>query len=604
MGTYFHRLTQVKTGFIPNKFVVYDTESKVEKINGDEIHSLRLGIACFINRKSGRRKYITFYSPSEFSEFVTSLNFSKIYVFAHNQHFDFQMINGFVEFSKLGWKVKMFVLDSDLFIVNFVKDKQSILFIDSFNYFKESIESLGKIIGLEKMKVDFGNVSDSDLTVYCRRDVDILLQIMLNFMNFVSENRFGRFSMTVAGQAFQAFRASFMKKEILIHSNKVAQDLEIESYKGGRNEIFRIGDINNVSIVDINGLYPFVMKNNIYPTELIGVRKNISSKELIFLIENGYLVVADLLIDTMEPVFAKKVLINGVSKLIFPVGVFRAVLTTPEVKYLISIGKILKVFLVAVYRGDFVFSSYVDSLYSLRLGFKKEGNEIYEKITKLLMNSLYGKFAQRRDEYLFIGDAPKETTLIENVLDEDGSNYMYIVFAGGAWKKIKSDVPSKHSFIAIASHVTAYARLYLYDMMKRVGIRGVDYFYCDTDSLFLSANGFANLTDFLGVELGQFKVLNRNVNVTILGLKDYIVGKEVKTKGIKKDAIKISENTYEQEQFLKIRSLLRKGITDKVIIRKIRKVCKRRYDKGIIMDSLLVMPFIFENDKLLSKIVG
>ncbi len=45
------------------------------------------------------------------------------------------------------------------------------------------------------------------------------------------------------------------------------------------------------------------------------------------------------------------------------------------------------------FSSAFIFNDYVDKFYKM----KKEGDAITKSISKLLLNGLYGKFAQRRD---------------------------------------------------------------------------------------------------------------------------------------------------------------------------------------------------------------
>ncbi|GAI51205.1 unnamed protein product, partial [marine sediment metagenome] len=86
-------------------------------------------------------------------------------------------------------------------------------------------------------------------------------------------------------------------------------------------------------------------------------------------------------------------------------------------------------------------------------------------------------------------------------------------------------VESFNSFPAISSEVAAYARLYLWELMKQAG-EG-NYFYCDTDSLFVNESGLYNLGDKLNnTELGGLKIIEKMDWVDIRGLKDYTTGRK------------------------------------------------------------------------------
>ncbi|GAI59111.1 unnamed protein product, partial [marine sediment metagenome] len=154
-----------------------------------------------------------------------------------------------------------------------------------------------------------------------------------------------------------------------------------------------------------------------------------------------------------------------------------------------------------------------------------------------------------------------------------------------------------NSFPAISSHVTAYGRLFLYDLMKQVG-EG-DYYYCDTDSLIVNSAGLKKLKDRLDEYLlGYIKVQKKVTSFKIRGLKDYTIGKKEVIKGIKKDAVKITEGMYEQSFWPTIRGLLRRRSPDRYVIGKTLKVLERKYSKGNVSRNGQVTPFVLDESGL------
>ena len=57
-----------------------------------------------------------------------------------------------------------------------------------------------------------------------------------------------------------------------------------------------------------------------------------------------------------------------------------------------------------------------------------------------------------------------------------------------------TDVLAYDSCPIIASTVTAYARCYLFDIMRKAGLENV--LYCDTDSVFLTEDGYEGIRSF------------------------------------------------------------------------------------------------------------
>jgi hypothetical protein len=138
-----------------------------------------------------------------------------------------------------------------------------------------------------------------------------------------------------------------------------------------------------------------------------------------------------------------------------------------------------------------------------------------EKIVyKLLLNSLYGKFAESPEKQALLINPPK--------ID---SEKMRLYFPG-AWLAT-TEVPIPHEHVAIAAHITAIARRSLYEWLT---LCEPDYYYCDTDGFAVDAN-----LD-VGPNLGELKLEKRLKEARFQAPKVYRymdeTGKEViKAKG-------------------------------------------------------------------------
>jgi hypothetical protein len=111
---------------------------------------------------------------------------------------------------------------------------------------------------------------------------------------------------------------------------------------------------------------------------------------------------------------------------------------------------------------DYVFRDYVNFMYKRRKESNSEFNNIFYK---LLMNSLYGKFATQfyntkyvsRDE---LKDMPSEF-LEQNIIMKIEDNYYSITDALMKKQLAKNDI------VHLASNVTSYARMVMYEMFKK-----------------------------------------------------------------------------------------------------------------------------------------
>ena len=391
-----------------------------------------------------------------------------------------------------------------------------------------------------------------------------------------------------------AYLFGFYKAKIYIHNNREAIDLEREAYKGGRTECFYLGDLNdeNYYIVDVNSLYPAVMRDNLYPVKYVEIAHKVKENDLRHRLENQA-VVAKVLIETDEPAYAVRR-----DRTIFPVGCFWAYLTTPELKYALDKGHIREIKEAVFYEQADIFSGYVDRFYSLRQRFAKEGNAEYVELCKKLLNSLYGKFGQKGDVWQKIGDCPGERDRVEECFMPGTNRRSSIRYLLGEIFELVGQRETFDSFPAIPAHVSAYARMYLYELMKQTGIG--NYYYCDTDSLIINEAGLCNLKNQVdSYTLGSLKIVERTQSVTIRGLKDYSIGTKQVVKGVRKNAVKIADGVYEQQLWPSFKGLLRSGDVNTYTIKKQRKVLKRKYTKGHVSKAGIVTPFVLDESAVL-----
>jgi DNA polymerase elongation subunit (family B) len=374
---------------------------------------------------------------------------------------------------------------------------------------------------------------------------------------------------------------------IYIHNNAEAITMEREAYKGGRCECFVIGDLSGQPfyIVDVNSLYPYVMKAYKLPHKYCELSHRTTVKKLGQML-NNHAVVARVRIETDEPVYAIKT-----GRTIFPVGTFDTTLCTPELQYAIDHNHIVKVYDAVEYEQANLFSSYVTTMLVLRNECKANGNKAYAELVKVLMNSLYGKFGQKAEDWIRIGAAPGEPDREEMILHEPPKRPTRLRYLLGEVFELKRYGEAFNSFPAIAAHVTAYARLYLWELMQACG-KG-NYVYCDTDSLMVTDVGLDNLSSYMSAtELGKLKLEKTVESLVIRGLKDYTADEKVVIKGIRKTAHKVSDGVYTQEQWPTFKGLFKSSDANRYVVKNVTKHLTREYTKGTVGTDGIVTPFV------------
>ncbi len=592
-----HCLKREKTLAIPRHLIFFDVETKQEVLpNGSIRQKFKLGWACYYRRGYGRNldklEWYNFNDTLSFWQFVLSHTERKrkLWVLARNLVFDFTLTKGWKNLREGGFKLKFFHSSGSTNIISVRGKKGSIVFLDIMNWFRESLAKTGERIGIPKLKIDFETCTDSFLNTYCKRDVEIEFENFKRFIKFLEANSISRLCYTRGSTAMAAYLFRHYNTKIYIHNNEQAINLERDSFRGGRTECFYLGDLKgeNYYILDVNSLYPYVMRNNLYPTKYSQITHQLSCKDLQCALTSKS-AIARVLIDTNEPVYAVRR-----KRTIFPIGRFWVTLTTPELKYALEHNHILKIEQAVFYEQANIFKSYVDKFYELRQEFKSAGVAEYEEFCKYLMNSLYGKFGQKADVWKKIGDCPNEPDRVETLFTAGRKGIKQIRYLLGEIFELTGYEESFNSFPAIASHVTAYGRLHLWELMKQTGKE--NYFYCDTDSLIVNEVGLCNLENQINALcLGSLKVVNTLTNIVIRGLKDYSIGEKQVIKGIRKNAVRISEGVYQQEQWPSFRGLLRAKQPNIYTVKRITKVLSREYTKGHVNYDGLIDPLVLSD---------
>ena len=591
-----HSLNREKTLAIPRSMILVDTESTCEVLpNGDNFQKLRLGWGVYYQPKYGRhlerKDWFHFDDCKSFWSMVEShtARKTKLWVIAHNLNYDFTILQGWKYLKMLGYKLKFFHNSGVTSIISVRKKGSSIVFLDSMNWFPESLEKCGARLGIPKINVDFDNCTDEQLSMHCKRDVEILLGVIKDFIGFLTSNHISRLCYTRASVAMAAYLLNYYDHKIYIHNNEQAIEIERQSYRGGRTECFYLGELKDgpYYILDVNSLYPSIMVDNPYPVKYKKILHESTPAELTTLLEK-YSCIAQVRINTDEPVYAMKQ-----DRTVFPVGVFWVTLCTAELKYALEHNHIVEVGNMVVYEQAHIFTRFVNRMYSLRQKFKTDGNESYDVLCKYILNSLYGKFGQKADVWEKIGKAPDEADRVEVVYyPSENRRGMIRYLLGEVWELVGYE-EAFNSFPAISSEVTAYARMYLYSIMKQAG-RG-NYFYCDTDSLIVNEVGLCKLKSYChDTKLGSLKVQETSSEICIKGLKDYETDSKTVIKGIRRNAVEIGTGVFQQEQWPSLKGMLRSGQSDGYTVKTIVKTLRRAYTKGVVRQTGWVDPFDFQ----------
>lgn len=385
-------------------------------------------------------------------------------------------------------------------------------------------------------------------------------------------------SITLAQLALRIYRTNYLK--FPIPNYRPIEDDIRKSYFGGRTEIFKMYG-ENLNYYDVTSLHPYVMHERYMP-----VGKPIKDADMKISEFGICKVTVEAPKDIKIPLLPHK--IRG--KLIFPRGKWTGFYCTPELQKAEKLGYKIEVHYGYKFKAAKIFTNYIDELFKLKQSNSKDS--VNYMVSKLLMNSLYGKFGQRREKQQII-IFPKNLEGLEP-LDFFGDLPVYS-------KKVESK--AKHILPAIASFVSSYARIHLYEKgFEAATALGGNIYYCDTDSVITDVKlpigtMLGDLTDELpeGIKEGIFLLPK------MYGIKTN-TGEYVKCKGFPKKLFDyniykqaylsgdMSAFRYEDEKIATPFESMRRNKSFVSMIKRSRSVIQR-YDKRIVVNGIDTEPY-------------
>lgn len=590
-----HVLKTLVKGLGRMRFIFFDVETKTAyEEDGKMYQEMRLLTANMVNYIPGKSFTVADTlqekNPDYFRDWVVwhAKPRQILYVLSANIWFDIRNSGLFVGLMHDKWEIKLFHCRGWTNIIKLKKGPLTLMFLNMQQLIPVSVKAYGDMVGLEKMDMNVHFWDDKAIMEYCQRDTDIITKVFSQWLDFVYRHDLGKFSFTLASQAFTAYRHRFMSEKINIHRCDWLTRFERECYYGGRTEIFYQGRIPEGKIygLDVNSMYPYVMKEYTMPVRWVGSHKLPPVWWLTYFLYR-YCCMAWCALDTPEPVYPKRIQ----KKLCFPTGKFLTYLTHSELEYAYKHKHIKGIYMLILYKKRIIFDDYVDYFHDLKNKYQKEENEAYRFMTKRMMNSLYGKFGQKVDKLFFEEEMTEERYHHETVVDGDtGIRYKELWLGKKRTVYEESASDAGESLVAIPAHITGCARMYLWELICKAGRENV--YYCDTDSLFVSGIGYERLKGKIHPgKLGALELEKESDNVTIWGPKDYEFAGKVCIKGVKKGTKQQADGGYAQLQFPGFRSDLSAGLDKPYAIKKLTKYLKRKYTKGIVLPSGRVTPF-------------
>jgi hypothetical protein len=338
------------------------------------------------------------------------------------------------------------------------------------------------------------------ISKYLKSDCVYLHELISGFVS-----RFG-LRLTQAGAAMAQWKT--ISDRAVPSTDKDFYDLLSPYYYGGRVECFRSGVIDeSFAVYDINSAYPYAMQQkHPYSGSFSQVEAFIPDADFykVECVSRGAFPFRGM----GQP--------NEFAGLRFPNDGERRIYTVTGWEYqaakdtgTISDDVVLESI---VFDEHIDFSSYIQHFYDMRMKARAEKDAAGDLFAKLLMNSLYGKFASNPEHYRDYMIVPMD---VIGGLEAEGWEFAGELGPWGLAERKLDEVKQRYYNVATGASITGYVRAMLWRAIA--SSKGV--LYCDTDSIAVSRKGDAVT---LGDKLGQWKHEGDFDRAGIAGKKLYI----------------------------------------------------------------------------------
>lgn len=336
-------------------------------------------------------------------------------------------------------------------------------FRDSSALLPFSLKSISENFGVANKKGEWDHTKtrcySNKLGEYLRSDCYALHQSLQKFFSWPLIERSGP-AWTMASQAMRVFRTYL--KEPIYGLGITESEYCRQGYLGGRTEIFKpFCDAGPLYEYDVNSLYPYCMSENFFPS---------GPSYFTYEFERKKLGIFKAQVTCPSDMYLPCLGIVRDGKYIFPTGTFSGYWTTSELLYAESLGYKIEVKSGIVFTDKKkLFHDFIKDLYQIRKTSPK--NSVSDIMAKLLMNSSYGRWGM---------DPNKENISFE--MKEGSEEYETIKVGKKNIQLFKEPVfLNTFSHVAIAAHVTSYARIHMHRIMAPIAH---SVYYTDTDSIF------------------------------------------------------------------------------------------------------------------------
>ncbi len=424
-------------------------------------------------------------------------------------------------------KIDIIIRDNIIYEIILTYNNKKIIFRDSYLLFPVSLEKMSLLFNLKyKKDINWNHLSNIEdfnsknfvesLKEYCLNDTYVLREAFNLYIQLISKKFQLNLldNLTLSSLSLKIFRLHYYDyKNSPIDNLNNNFDLFIrKAFKGGVVEVYKPYLINGYHY-DVNSLYPFVMSNNDMPIKspkFIEINSNFNINNFF-----GFLEVE---VESPKELYIPFLVhTDKLGRLISPLGKWKDVYFSEEIKYAIKLGYKFKYIKAVEFEKNKIFKNFVINLYNERL---EQVNTPLSNIIKLLLNSLYGRLGMKNENFSseitsnnseilnnnFFSKQIKSINYLNNKVIYNFKkivDYTFIIKSYLSNISLSKDINQilnqkfmsyklQNTAVQISAAVTAYGRI---EMYKYKSLKDINIYYTDTDSIYTDKSLSENLID-------------------------------------------------------------------------------------------------------------
>ncbi len=564
----WHYVAPNETTRVPRRLIFVDCESASDRNASGHEQRWALAVARMVTTRRDRRRqdeWATFDDPEILWKQVAAWcgASSRTVLYTHNLGYDVRIAEALTELPRQGWALIAHNLATKGAWLIWRRGRATLHMCDSAAIFPTVLAKVGAAIGLGKLPLPGPGAAGVGLYSRCWRDVEIMSEAVLRYLDWIETDDLGNWQATGAGQSWATFRHRFMKAHLLVHGDSEALAAERRAMWTGRCEAYWHGELKRqvVHEWDLELAYGTICRDENVPIRLLGAmpagfdwRAVLSSATTA--------VLAEVRVDTASPVVPAA----HAGRIVWPAGRFTTTLWDVEIAAALKAGARVEVIRGWLYRKAPALHDWAVWCIG-QVKAAEDGTDPWKRIVcKHWLRALVGRMAMTYTDWEPFAVAPVPDVSSMPLYDAaTGETHTMMQVGQDVWID-RGQVEWQQSIPMVTGYVQAIARVRYWTILTEAPPDAA--LYGDTDSILVTDRHlFAMQAVADAHPEWQLRLKRSWQGFAVWGPRQIRTGPQVRIAGVPHRARQTAAREFEGEVWESLPGALAKGHPDRVVIK-------------------------------------